>query len=85
MDKVLCPNMTRTRWPGLVKCPKCLILLAQHFVVDKGLPHAFSNLILRETPGKWARHISSPHFAAGESQGELTFLLASHVPGKKLG
>lgn len=33
------------------KFQKCHVLLAQCFIVYKGLPHTFSNLILRETVG----------------------------------
>lgn len=51
MNKALYTNMTGMRLLGSVKYQNCHVLLAQCFVVYKGLPHAFSNLILRETMG----------------------------------
>ena len=51
MNKALCTNMTGMRLLGSIKYEKYYILLAQCFVVYKGLPHAFSTLILREILG----------------------------------
>ena len=51
MNKALYTNMTGMRLLGSIKFQKCHVLLAQCFIVYKGLAHTFSNLILRETMG----------------------------------
>lgn len=81
MNKALYTNMTGMRLLGSIKFQKCHVLLAQCFIVYKGLPHTFYNLILRETMGGELGIYHLPHFTDEGSLGELTFLLDCCVPG----
>lgn len=81
MNKALYTNMTGMRLLGSISSKKCHVLLAECFAVYKGLPHTFSNLILRETVGGELGIYHHPILQMRDFTRELTFLLDCCVPG----